>query len=135
LFRSDDGALHWSQVDSPLNGQQIWSVSLHPTATDSILAGTCPSRIFKSIDGGRSWREAAADIARSCPRIMHTRVNSLVFDPDDPDMAWAGVEIDGLWRSGDVGRSWQKIGRGLSSQDIHALVVLPGAGRSRRLLA
>jgi photosystem II stability/assembly factor-like uncharacterized protein len=46
------------------------------------------------------------------------------------------VEIDGLHRSRDAGRTWQPLGTGLSSRDIHALVVVPGRqGSPRRLLA
>src|ERR1051325_11181276 len=55
LFRSTDGADSWERVESPLNGLQIWSLLLLPGAPDVILAGTCPARLFRSPDGGRSW--------------------------------------------------------------------------------
>ncbi|HJT78764.1 MAG TPA: hypothetical protein VJ739_16285, partial [Gemmataceae bacterium] len=45
------------------------------------------------------------------------------------------MEIDGLRRSRDGGRTWQAIGSGLSSQDIHALVIVPESGGGRRMLA
>src|SRR5262249_34904102 len=48
LFRSTDGAENWSQVESPLKGLQIWSILLLPHDPDVILAGTCPSRLFRS---------------------------------------------------------------------------------------
>jgi photosystem II stability/assembly factor-like uncharacterized protein len=66
---------------------------------------------------------------------MRTRVTTLVADPAEPETVWAGVEIDGLYRSRDEGRTWQKVGRGLSSQDIHGLVLIPASGRSERMLA
>jgi hypothetical protein len=44
-------------------------------------------------------------------------------------MVWAGVEIVGVYRSRDGGLSWQQVGTGLSSQDIHALAYVPGMGR------
>lgn len=135
LFRSTDGADHWTRVDSPLNDRQIWSLLLQATDSPVMLAGTCPATIYRSADGGRSWGQATADMVQSCPRIMHTRVTALAFDPDDPQLMWAGVEIDGIWRSTDAGRTWRKIGAGLSSQDIHSLAVLGAGGRWRRLLA
>jgi photosystem II stability/assembly factor-like uncharacterized protein len=135
LFRSTDGASNWRRVDSPLNGRQIWSILLLPNSPDTLLAGTCPSRLFRSEDGGRNWTEPAVRILQECPRIMHTRVTTLTADPTDPDTVWAGVEIDGLFRSHDRGMNWQPLGRGLSSRDIHALAILPGNGRSKRLLA
>jgi photosystem II stability/assembly factor-like uncharacterized protein len=135
LFRSTDGADSWSRVESPVNGRQVWSVLLLPHDPDVILAGTCPSRLFRSGDGGRSWTEPPVQILQECPRIMHTRVTTLAADLDDPDTVWAGVEIDGLYRSRDTGRSWQPVGQGLSSRDIHAFVIVPGNGRPQRLLA
>src|SRR5262249_33317756 len=136
LFRSTDGADRWAQVESPVNGRQVWSVLLLPSNPDVILVGTCPSRLFRSDDGGRAWAEPAVRIAQECPRIMHPRVTTLVADATEPETVWAGVEIDGLLRSRDAGRTWQSVGRGLSSQDIHALAIIPAAdGRPKRLLA
>ncbi len=135
LFRSLDGADNWQRVDSPLNGRQIWSLLLSPLNPDLIVVGTCPSRLFRSADAGLTWTEADAGLRTDCPRILHTRVTALVADPVDPDSLWAGVEIDGVWHSRDGGRVWQRIGTGLSSQDIHALAIVPGAKGPKRLLA
>src|SRR5262249_35626461 len=125
----------WSRVESPLNGLQIWSLLLLPSDPDVILVGTCPSRLFRSGDGGRTWAEAEATLEQHCPRILHTRVTSLAEDPMQPGTVWAGVEIDGLRRSRDGGRTWQAVGQGLSSRDIHAIAGVPGHGAPRRLLA
>jgi photosystem II stability/assembly factor-like uncharacterized protein len=135
LFRSSDAADNWQRVESPLNGQQIWSILLLPQRPDVILVGTCPSRLFRSEDGGRSWTEPEVRMLAGCPRIMHTRVTTLVADPVDPGSVWAGVEIDGLYHSGDAGKTWHKTGQGLSSQDIHGMAIVPGNSRPKRLLA
>ncbi len=135
LFRSRDGAGQWERVESPVNDRQVWSILLHPRNPDLIVVGTCPSRLFRSDDGGRTWTEGRAEMRRECPRIMHTRVTTLTADPDDPETLWAGVEIDGLRKSRDGGRTWEAIGTGLSSQDIHALAIVPEEDGSRRMLA
>jgi hypothetical protein len=135
LFRSGDGADHWTRVESPLSGLEIWSILLMPHDPNVILVGACPSRLFRSADGGRTWTEPAVSMLQECPRIMRTRVTTLTADPTAPPTVWAGVEIDGLFRSQDGGLTWQRVGRGLSSQDIHALVILGGDGRPHRLLA
>lgn len=135
LFRSTDGADNWQRVESPVNEQQVWSVLLLPHNPDIILAGTCPSRIFRSADGGRTWSEPPVRIEQHCPRIMHTRVTTLLADPTEPGTIWAGVEIDGLRVSRDAGESWQEIGQGLSSRDIHAMAVVTANGRAKKLLA
>ncbi|MCI0464856.1 MAG: hypothetical protein L0Z62_48665, partial [Gemmataceae bacterium] len=135
LFRSIDGSDNWARVESLLNGQQIWSLLLLPSNPEVILAGTCPARLFRSPDGGRSWEEARARIEQHCPRIMHTRVTTILADPTEPETVWAGVEIDGIRRSRDSGRSWEPMGEGLGSLDIHALAILSGANGPRRMLA
>jgi photosystem II stability/assembly factor-like uncharacterized protein len=135
LFRSVDGAGNWSRVESPLNDKQIWSVLIHSANPERIVVGVCPSAIYCSPDGGQSWSQAKIKVVQECPRIMHTRVTTLVADPHEPDTIWAGVEIDGLFRSRDGGRSFERIGAGLSSQDIHALAIVPENGHPRRLLA
>jgi photosystem II stability/assembly factor-like uncharacterized protein len=135
LFRSSDGADSWERVESPVNGRQVWSVLLLPHDPGVILVGTCPSRVFRSGDGGRTWDEGRATLLQECPRILHTRVTTLVADPADPETVWMGVEIDGLRRSRDGGRTWQPVGTGLSSRDIHAVVIVPGNGRAGAMLA
>jgi photosystem II stability/assembly factor-like uncharacterized protein len=135
LFRSSDGAGHWSRVEGPLNGLQIWSVLLLPDNPELLLVGTCPSRLFRSEDGGQTWTEPSVRILQDCPRIMHTRVTTLVADPVDAQTVWAGVEIDGLYRSKDAGCTWQPVGKRLSSRDIHALAIVPGKLQSTRWFA
>jgi photosystem II stability/assembly factor-like uncharacterized protein len=135
LFRSTDGADHWTRVESPLNGRQIWSVVLLPQMPEVMVAGTCPARLFRSEDCGLTWTEPAVHMVQECPRIMHSRVTTLTADPAEPQTIWAGVEIGGLFKSRDAGRTWQAVGRGLSSLDIHALVIVPADGRGKRLLA
>jgi photosystem II stability/assembly factor-like uncharacterized protein len=135
LFCSQDGASSWARVESALDGLQIWSLLLLPQTPEVILAGTCPSRLFRSADGGRTWSEPAVRMPRDCPRIIHTRVTTLCADPTDSETIWAGVEIGGLYRSRDRGQTWLATGRGLSSLDIHGFAIVPGNGRPKRLLA
>jgi photosystem II stability/assembly factor-like uncharacterized protein len=133
LFVSEDGAENWSALGTALTGLQVWSILVVPDRPELILVGTCPSRLFRSDDAGRTWAEAETRLTRECPRIMHTRVTSLAAAPRG-ELLWAGVEIDGLHISADEGRSWQPMpGTGLSSRDIHALAVVPGS--PRRLVA
>lgn len=135
VFASTDGADNWSPLLAPPEGLQVWSLALLPGRPKVMLAGTCPSRIFRSEDAGHTWTEARTRMTRDCPRIMHTRVTCVVPDPAEADVVWAGVEIDGVHHSRDAGRTWEPLGTGLSSRDIHALVVFPSTNGRRQLLA
>jgi len=133
LYRSTDGADCWTRVESPLNGLQVWSILLLPSDPDVILVGTCPPRLVRSTDGGRSWDEPAIPFAAECPRIIYNRVTTLAADPGDPNTVWCGVEIDSLRVSRDRGATWTPCGAGLSSRDIHALAVVRHQGQPRHL--
>jgi len=136
VFVSTDAAEKWVRMDAPLDGLQVWSIWVGQQRPELLVVGTCPSRIFRSADGGQTWSEAQTQMLRDCPRIMHTRVTSLLGDPDNPDRLWAGVEIDGLHQSDDGGKCWRPVGTGMSSRDIHALALVPAAnGRGRCMLA
>lgn len=135
LFRSDDAGDHWRRIDSPMDSLVIWSLRIHPRRPDVVFAGTRPARLFRSLDGGRSWHRLAAAIPEPCERLIFNRVTTNQVDPNDPDSIWAGVEIGGLWHSGDGGETWSPIGRGLSSQDIHDLAFVRGVNGRRRMLA
>jgi len=135
VYRSDDGGDNWTRLGGPLDGLITWSLLIVPHRPEVVLAGTRPAGIFRSTDGGRNWRRADANMAQECGRIIFNRVTTLRADPLDRERLWAGVEIDGVWQSRDLGESWTKIGQGLSSADIHGLAVVPLADGRRRLAA
>ena len=131
LYVSRDGADTWQRVFAPPNREAIWCVALSP---GRIVVGTCPSRVFVSKDNGKTWAMSHTEMTLECPRIRHTRVTSLLVDPNDPDHVWAGVEIDGIHESTDGGCISHRVGTGLTSADIHALAIVP-TGDGRRFYA
>src|SRR5262249_29715868 len=60
LFVSRDGADTWERLPAPLAGMQVWSLWLSPQRPRRVVVGTCPSRLFRSEDGGKTWAEADA---------------------------------------------------------------------------
>lgn len=133
LYRLDD-ARKWTHVPSPMDRLDIWALAVAPHDPDTILAGTHPAGLFLSRDGGASWKKLRCTFAPSCIFIGKPRVTTVLFDPLDPEWMWAGVEIDGIYRSTDGGRSWHKKVDGLRTEDIHGLAVIRHKGR-RRVLA
>jgi photosystem II stability/assembly factor-like uncharacterized protein len=64
-------------------------------------------------------------IGEVCP-IGTPRITSMVVDPTDSRTVWAGVEVDGVYRSDDHGRTWRSldpIGPTPFHDDIHGLAV------------
>ena len=128
VYRSTDGADNWELLDSPMNDLQIWSLAINPDNPRIIYAGTCPSALYRSDDGGESWKKLYVELAPDCgPGVpVIPRVTTITIDPDDSQTIYAGIEIDGMRISHDGGESWTEGSEGLSSLDIHGLVVVPG---------
>ena len=114
----------WEHLPSPMDHTQIWSLVQSPHDPDVLLAGTRRADLFRSDDAGRTWCRLPVDLATECAAVEVPRVTQIVFDPKDPNLVWVGVEIDGVWRSEDGGRTFEKHVRGLDTEDIHGLAVV-----------
>jgi|TARA_Y100000310_G_scaffold277758_2_gene295753 ligand-binding sensor domain-containing protein len=132
LLRQDpDGnAVH---VPSPADDASIWAVAQSPSDPNTILIGTHPGALYRSDDGGDSFRQLPIELVDSCPFIGKPRVTRIRFDPIDEDTIWVSVEIDAIHRSRDGGKSWVKLDNGFRFPDIHDLAVIDDNGR--KLLA
>ena len=106
-----------------LDDYDIWSMAQAPDDPDTIVVGTQPANIFVSTDGGKSFAPTKGSFADACIFVGKPRVTQILFDPIDKDTLWAGVEIDGVHRSTDRGRTWKKVGQGINSEDIHGVAV------------
>jgi len=72
LCISTDGGAHFSLVDSPMNGQAVWSIAIDPANPSYIYAGTgAPSRaaMFRSTDSGKSWQRLSPEIPEFCQGV------------------------------------------------------------------
>lgn len=126
LYRSSDG-MRWEHVPSPMDGKQTWSLAFSPHDPAIAFAGTCPSALYVSRDGGSQWQECAGDpIAQSCfGGSMVTRTTCFVPHPTKPQLVFAGIEVDGPRRSTDGGNTWHRIGPDpLATADIHDIAFL-----------
>jgi photosystem II stability/assembly factor-like uncharacterized protein len=131
LAGTDQGVYRWKREDhswehlpSQMDQTQIWALVQSPHDPKVLLAGTRRADLFRSEDGGHSWSRLPVDLATECAAVEVPRVTQIVFDPKDPNLVWVGVEIDGVWRSEDGGRTFEKHVRGLETEDIHGLAVV-----------
>jgi photosystem II stability/assembly factor-like uncharacterized protein len=129
VYRLDTASGRWTHLRSPMDDLCIWSLAQSPHDPDLILAGTRPPGIFRSTDGGATWARAKAPLPETCPAVLQPRVTKIQFDPDDPKLVWAGLEIGGVWRSDDGGASFERASDGLVSDDIHDVTVVRNGAR------
>lgn len=128
VYWSTDGGRSWEHVGFE-NVRQIGEIRIHPDNPDVIwvaaqgntYAAEDDGGIFKSVDGGASWRRVlepvnrttgAVDLAldMSNPRILYAAMW------DNRRTAWAlrsGGEGSGIWRSTDGGESWERLSEDL----------------------
>ncbi len=122
LFLSEDNGTTWEKVDSPIDGIQIWSIAFDPTDPNTIFAGTKPDA-FRSRDGGKTWEQLSLGVNNPCPTGV-PRTTVMIVDPRDSRTIWAGIEVDGVYKSMDGGDSWvhlPDLGYDPFHGDIHGL--------------
>lgn len=112
----------FEHLPSVLDSMPVWSLAQSPDDASVFYAGTqYPAALFRSDDACRTWQRLDVTFAQRCAFIGDPRVTQILMHSTRPGCVWAGVEIDGVHRSRDSGRSWSKVSAGLVSEDMHFL--------------
>jgi hypothetical protein len=64
-----------------------------------VWCGTQRGGVFRSDDGGRSWRPIG---------LAGRLIMAVAASPAERDVVWAGTEPSEVWRSVDAGNSWEQ---------------------------
>ena len=104
-----------------------------PTTPTSCSSAPIPGHLFRSDDGGGTWRELPIDLVDECP-IGKPRITRIRFDPFDADALWVSAEIDAVHHTSDGGETWERCEDGFTFPDIHDIAIVD-AGGQRKLLA
>lgn len=134
LYRYTEEKGRFDYIPSPMDSLHILQIAQDPHDPDFIVCGTRPGEIFISDDNGESWVRSNLDASTECWFINTSRITSIHFDPRDRDTIWITVEIDGVFRSKDRGKSWEIVIRGLHDNDTHDLVFRDHEDGSRTIL-
>jgi len=135
-----DAGAHFKRLESQLNGQTVWSVAFDPSDSQILYAGTgAPSRcrLYKSTDGGASWRAIGFEFPEFCAGVNRPRLLTICVDSGDSNDVWFGVEEGGAWRSRDQGEHWERVDgpdRAIRISDIHAISILRDANGAKTIL-
>jgi photosystem II stability/assembly factor-like uncharacterized protein len=134
VWRSPDGGASWEHSSVGLSlgdGQppveQVWRII---PAGELLYAGTDPAGLFRSEDGGRTWRHLPAlrqhpTSAAWRPSNAGLPLHAIVPGPGDTQRMWVAVSAGGVYRTDDGGESWTPCGAELHAC-VHALEPLPG---------
>jgi photosystem II stability/assembly factor-like uncharacterized protein len=100
----------WKSLGPDGGGPSFLAVD--PQSSRTVYALT-PAGIFKSQDGGGSWRATSA--------AGFGRVSLLVLDPLVSGTLYAGTNSAGIFKSADGGASWKTVNSGLKATEYEVL--------------
>lgn len=78
--------------------------------------------LFRSEDGGRSWKQVLVSAKHS-----HLDVMTVLPDPREPKTIFIGTHEAGVFKSSDGGSTWKQANNGLGGMDVHGLAIHPNA--------
>ena len=111
-YRSDDGGEHWRALPLPEGTSAVesvvWSICLVPGEPETVYVGTQDGGVFRSRNGGVNWERLPVAIPGGAV-VMNfpMRVVRIAVDPSNPDEIYVGLEVGGMVRSLDGGKTWE----------------------------
>jgi len=112
-----DGTQH------PWEFARVWHLEPSLDDADTCYAGVEDAALFKTTDGGASWRELAALRGHQSgmnwmPGAGGMCLHTIVLDPVNRGRIYCAISAAGTFRSDDDGASWKPVNKGLHSQYI-----------------
>ena len=107
VYRSTDRGATFARADFPDKGVQVWSFLADPADPKRMLAGGSPVSVYRSEDGGASWRRMPdPHLPDRAKMPFACRVMRFARHPSRPNEIYAVLEVSGVMRSTDGGESW-----------------------------
>ena len=119
VFKTTDEGKTWTPLFDDQSTTAIGSIAVAPTEPQTVWVGTGEthpsgtsfpgSGIFKSTDGGATWKNKGLDDSHHIARV--------IVDPEDADVVYAGVmghhrssnETRGVYKTCDGGETWERV--------------------------
>ena len=135
IWRSKSGGISWEPIFEDQITASIGSIAIQQSNSDVIWAGTGEGNprnslnggfgIYKSLDGGDSWKNMGLKYTRHIHRI--------IIHPNDPDIIyvasigspWGEHKERGVYKTINGGKSWKKILSGNLNTGAADLVMDP----------
>lgn len=118
VWRSENGGTSWEPIFDDQPVQSIGAIAVNQANPDVIWVGTGEGSprnsvnhgngVYKSIDGGETWRHLGLEESRAIHRIL--------LHPTNPDVAYLAVpgspfgdsDVRGVYRTRDGGETWER---------------------------
>jgi photosystem II stability/assembly factor-like uncharacterized protein len=108
-----DGTQH------PWEFKRVWHLEPSLTDPDLVYAGVEDAGLFKTTDGGKSWKELpglrGAKGTLWQPGAGGMCLHTILVDPPNPQRIYVAISAAGAFRTDDGGETWKTITKGLHS--------------------
>ena len=118
VYEGEVGTHKWYDgTQHPWEFKRIWHLEPSLTDPDTVYAGAEDAAIFKTVDGGKTWKELAG--LRQAkghlwqPGAGGMAVHTIILDPKNANRIYIAISAAGAFRTDDGGKTWQPINRGL----------------------
>ena len=119
IFKTIDGGIHWEPIFDDVEVSSVGALALAPSDPNVLWAGTGETHIrshisigdgiYKSTDGGATWRHMGLDATGRIARIT--------IHPTNPDVVYAAAlghaygpqQERGVYRTMDGGGTWERV--------------------------
>ena len=111
---------HYDGTQRPWEFKRVWHLEPSLTDPDTVYAGVEDAAMFRSSDGGKTWKELPG--LRSAkghlwqPGAGGMCLHTILLDRSQPDRMFIAISAAGAFRTDDAGKTWRPINQGLKSQ-------------------
>lgn len=107
----------------PWEFKRVWHLEPSLHEPDTVYAGVEDAALFKSTDGGKSWKELAGLRGygggdKWMPGAGGMGLHTILLDQHNPDRIYVAISAAGAFRTDDGGKHWKPINKGLHSKYI-----------------
>ncbi len=119
VWKSESGGIRWEPIFDEAPIQSIGSIKINQNNPAEIWVGTGEGNprnsmntgegIFKSIDGGKTWKHMGLEKSRVIHRIIIDKNDSNTVYAGVTGAPWGPSEERGVYKTTDGGKTWKKI--------------------------
>ena len=121
-YVSEDCGDSWARVPGVESGLPVWSILFDPRDSMTMYTGGEDAQVHASADGGETWTCLSTDML--FPEITMRpganpakRLLMMGASPFDQEILYGAIEVGGVMRTRDGGKSWENLSHGMYQND------------------